>query len=230
MIDRSEQTGSLGSHVVVLRSTDGRELRDAIEELSADFRKCWYHLPAGLAVFTATSALHKVTRTDASDLVEALCYVSRHADVGLRRTTARTDDQSHSVDPDESFLIGERAARFRRIQRNAGTEAACADLGTQPQDLAIEVERGPHDNVRTEVYRAVGVRELWETPGGEPRILDLQAPGGVRLIVASRILPSVPVEGLPAVIDELRVLGGLGAFVSQVVSQGGWTPPWLKSE
>ena len=230
MIHRDHSTGSLGSDVVVLRSTDACALRDAIEELSADFQRCWYHLPAGLAVFMATSRAHEFSRTDASDLIEALCYVSRHANVGLGRTTAQTDDQSQSVDPDESFLIGERAARFRQIQRNAGSDAALADLGTQPQDLAVEVERAPHDDVRTEVYRAVGMRELWETPRGEPRILDLQAPDGVRPIEASRILPGVPVEGLPAVIDELRVLGGFGDFVEWVVLQGGWTPPWLKSE
>ena len=230
MIERHHTTGSLGSDVVVLRSTDARELRDAVEELSANFQKCWYHLPAGLAVFTATSRAHEFSRTDASDLVEALCHVSRRAAVGLGRATAQTDDRSQSVDPDESFLIGERAARFRSILRSAGSDAALADLGTQPQDLAIEVERTPLDDVRTGIYRAVGVCELWETPRGEPRILDLQAPGGVRPIEMSRILPGVPVQGLPAVLDEVRVLGGFGDFVEWVVRQGGWTPPWLKSE
>lgn len=230
MIDRSEETGSLGSDVVVLRSTDARVLRGAIEELSADFHKCWYYLPAGLAVFMATSRAHEFSAINASDLVKALCHVTRHPYVALGRTTAQTDDQSQGVDTDASFLIGERAARFRRMLRNEGSDPALADLGTQPQDLAIEVERAPYDDVRTEVYRAVGVRELWETPSGEPRILDLQAPGGVRPIEASRILPGVPVEGLPAVLDELRVLGDIGEFVSHVVRQGGWTPPWLKSE
>ena len=150
---RHKETGSLGSDLIVVRGTDSPAFRDAIEELSADFRKCWYHLPAGLAVFMATSRAHEIAANEASDLVKALCHASGLAVVSLRSTTAQTEDRCHSVDPDESFLVGERAERFRRIERNAGSDAALEDLGGQPQDLAIEVERGPHDDVRAATRR-----------------------------------------------------------------------------
>ena len=84
-----------------------------------------------------------------------------------------------------------------------------ADLSAQPQDLAVEVERTAHDNLRNEVYRAVGVQELWECPRNAPRILDLQTPNGIRPVEESRILAGVRAEHLPATIDEIEAVGGL---------------------
>ena len=105
----------------------------------------------------ATSRPHELSAVDADDLVKVFCHTAGLAFVALGSATAQSEDRRHSVDPDESFLIGERAERFRRIESTEGQEAAIADLGEQPQDLAVEVERAANDDVRNEVYRAVGV-------------------------------------------------------------------------
>ena len=222
--------GPLGSAVVVVREKEARALHAAIKELPSEFRRCWYHQPAGIAVLMATSRPHEFSKEDASTLVIALCHVAGLAKVSLGRATAQSEDLRHSVDPDASFLIGERAERFRRIQRSAGSDAALADLGAQPQDLAVEVERAPHDDVRNEVYRAVGVQELWECPRNEPRILDLQTPNGIRPVEESRILAGVRAEHLPATLDEIEAVGGLFEFGQRMERQGGWTPPWIGTE
>ena len=202
-------TISIGGRSVRLSLSCGkrkRALLAAIKEMPSEFRRCWYHhQPAGIAVLMATSRPHEFSAVDADDLVKVFCHTAGLAFVALGSATAQSEDRRHSVDPDESFLIGgERAERFRRIESTEGQEAAIADLGEQPQDLAVEVERAANDDVRNEVYRAVGVLELWECPRSEPRILDLQAPDGIRPVEGSRILAGVRAEHLPATIDEIK--------------------------
>ena len=222
--------GPLGSAVVVVREEEARALHATIKELPSEFRRCWYHQPAGIAVLMATSIRHELSTVDANNLVKVFCHTAGLAYVELGSATAQSEDRCYSVDPDESFLIGERAARFRRIESTDGQEAAIADLGEQPQDLAVEVERSAHDDVRNEVYRAVGVRELWECPRSAPRILDLQTPDGIRPVEESRILAGVRAEHLPATIDEIKAVGGFGEFMGRFGREGGWTPPWIGTE
>ena len=134
--------GALGSAVVIVREKEARALLAAIKELPSEFRRCWYHQPAGIAALMATSIRHELSAVDANDLVKVFCHTAGLAFVALGSTTAQSEDRCYSVDPDESFLIGERATRFLRIESTDGQEAAIADLGAQPQDLAVEVERG----------------------------------------------------------------------------------------
>ena len=215
-----KETGSLGSVVLAVRGGSPRVLRAIIEDLSTQFRKGWYDIADGIAVFMAPSSAHEFTTDDMRQLIEALCLSSGLAVVSMRSTTAQTEDRNQSMDPDESFLIGERAARFLRIQSSEGREAALADLGTKPPDLAVEVEHTHYDPKKVEVYRAVGVRELWEMSTGStrraPRILDLQAPGGARPVETSSILSGVCAARLPAAVAELRTIGGLVVFVRQM--------------
>ena len=217
MLPRCERgTSSLGSDVFAVRGGDLRMLQAAIEVLSKRFRRSWFDLTRRLAVFTAPSRSHEFTTGKIKELVAALCLASGIAVVSMRATTARTEDRKRSLEPDESFLIGERAVRFLQIESREGEAAALAALGDSPPDLAIEVEYAHYDAEKVDVYRAVGVRELWELATGEkrrtPRILDLQAPEGVRALGSSRLLPGVRADCLPAALAELRGIGGLTAF------------------
>ena len=214
-----KETGSLGSDVFALCGGSPRVFEAMVEELANEFRKCWYDLTAGIAVFMAPSRAHEFTANDLRQLVEALCYSTGLAVVVMRSTTARTDDRSKSMDPDESFLIGERAARFLRIESEQGLKAALADVGVEPPDLAVEVEHTHYDPNKVEVCRAAGIGELWELATDDarraPRILDLQARGGPRPVATSRLLPGVRAERLPAAVVELRQIGGLVGFVER---------------
>ena len=114
----------------------------------------------------------------------------------------------------ESFLIGERAARHRRIESEAGEDAAETDLGNAPPDLVIEVEH--YDPGKADIYRAAGVTELWDlatgAAGHSPRITSLQTHGGPQPSHASGVLPPVRADALPAALAELKALGGVGGF------------------
>ena len=211
------EKGSLGSDVLALRGGSPRMLKAMTEVLATEFRKSWYDLTAGIAVFMAPSRVHEFTSRDAIELVKALCHAKAVAVVALGSATARTDDRDQGLEPDESFLIGERAARFLGIEARDGTKAALADLGEKPPDLAVEVEHTHYDPNKVAIYRALGVPELWEMATSvvqrAPRILDLQAEGSARSVSTSRILPGVRAERLPAAIAELKEIGGFAAFV-----------------
>ena len=215
-----KETGSLGSDVLALCGGSPRVLKGMVEGLATEFRKGWYDLTAGIAVFMAPSRAHAFTSEDANELIKALCHSNGLAVVAMGDTTITTDAGDKSIEPDESFLIGERAARFLDIAAREGTEAALKDVGEEPPDLVVEVEHTHYDPGKIEVYRAVGARELWElatgTAGRTPRILDLKAPGGVRPVEASRILAGVRADRLPTVIAELREIGGALEFATQM--------------
>ena len=216
------EEGSLGSKVLALRGGSPHMLKAMVEGLAIEFRKSWYDLAGGLAVFMAPSRAHEVTSEEVGDLVKALCHANGLAIVSLRSATARTGDRNRGLEPDESYLIGERAARFLRIKSEQGLEAALEDAGDDPPDLAVEVEHTEYDSGKIAIYRNLGVRELWELATGAarraPRILDLQAPSGARPVEVSRILPGVQAERLPAAVAELGKIGGLMAFVAQMAS------------
>ena len=214
-----KQTGSLGSDVLALCGGSPRVLKGMVEGLATEFRKGWFDLAGGIAVFMAPSRAHGFTSDEVNELVKALCRSNDLAVVAMRDTTIEADGGDKSIEPDESFLIGERAARFLDIEARQGLEAALEDVGDEPPDLAVEVEHTHYDPGKTEVYRAVGVRELWELAAGatrrDPRILDLQAPGGARAVETSRILAGVRAERLPTAVAELRAIGGLVEFVER---------------
>ena len=215
------KTGSLGSEVLAVRAESPPVLQGLIEALSAGFRKSWCDLAAGLAVFMAPSRVHEFAAENMAELVKALCLVGGDIPiVAMRATTMRTKDEKRKIDPDESFLVGERAARFLRIESGKGTAAALAAFGTEPPDLAIEVEHTHYDSGKPGLCRAAGVRELWELAadpdGSASRILDLQAPEGVRPVGESRPVPGVCAVRLRAAAAELRRIGGLVPFTRKM--------------
>ena len=215
-----KETGSLGSDVLALCGGSPRVLQGMVEGLATEFRKGWFDLSAGIAVFMAPSRAHAFTSEDVNELIKALCHSNGLAVVAMGDTTITADAGDKSIEPDESFLIGERAARFLDIEAREGLEAALEDVGEEPPDLVVEVEHTHYDPDKIEVYRAVGARELWElataAAARAPQILDLQAPGGVRPIETSRILAGVRAEGLPEAVVELRAIGGLAEFATQM--------------
>ena len=215
-----KETGSLGSDMLALCGGSPQVLKAMVEGLATEFRKGWYDLTAGIAVFMAPSRAHEFTSRQAIELVKALFHAKAIAVVDMGATTIQADHGNKSLEPDESFLIGERAARFLQIDSEQGLEAALDDVGEEPPDLAVEVEHTHYDPGKIEVYRAVGVPELWELATGAarraPRILDLQAEGGARPVATSRLLPGVSAERLPAAAAELRNIGGLVEFVRRM--------------
>ena len=211
--------GNLESHVLSLMVDDPGVLRRLVDDLGGGFRKIWYDAVGGFAEFMSPSRAHEFTSRDARDLILALCHAKGTAVVDMGATSIKVPDGSRGGDPDESFLVGERATQYRRIEVSVGADAAMDSIDGQAPDLAVEVEHTPHQPEKVAIYRACGVQELWDMAttevGRGPVIYDLQAEGGPRPRTSSRILPGVRADRLPAAARALREIGGPLAFVEK---------------
>ena len=211
-----EDTGSLGSATLEVSGGDREVLGAIVDCLARRFRKSWYDLARGVAVFMAPSGMHESHSRESLELVRALCECQGLAVVGMGATTARAPHGA-GADPDESFFIGRRAERFLEIRRSSGLEAAVAEMENEPRDLVVEVEHSHRDQHKRGIYRDAGVSELWElatrAAGRAPAIWDLLAPDAPVEMDQSRVLPGVRADALPAAMAELAAVGGLVGLV-----------------
>ena len=210
--------GSRGSLVLTVTGDEPEALRAQVEIFGDGFHKVCFDLAKGFAEFMSPSQAHEFTSRDVRDVIMAFCHAQDIAVVDMGATTVRAPDGAARGDPDESFLVGERAARYRDVEAERGTEAADAYIEGKPPDIAVEVEHTSHRAEKARIYRESGVGELWDlgTPraGAPPVIHDLQAAGGPRPRSASRFLPDVRADRLPNAIATLKQLGGPYGFVA----------------
>ena len=209
--DISASVGSLGSAVVAI-SGGSPDVFEAITAACWDkFRKGWQDLKAGFAVFMAPSGPHEIRTNDAASLIHALANAMRIPVVSLRARTVEVDGAK--ADPDESFLIGDRAAHYLDIKRSQGSLAAVQwfESSNLPPDLVVEVEHTHHNAGKQDIYRNAGVSELWELStdrrGRAPRIIALDGGQGPFDMAESHVLPGVRPESIP---DALRILDKVG--------------------
>ena len=171
-------TGSRGSRVLSLTSDEPGVLRPLVYELGGGFRKGLFDLAGGFAEFMSPSQAHEFTSRDVHDVILALCHASGIDVVDMGSTSVRTPDDTAGGDPDESFLVGERATRYRAVEAAQGPEAAMASIEGQPPDTAVEVEHASRRDEKPAIYRACGVRNCGTS--GRP------APAGRRSLTTCR--------------------------------------------
>ena len=208
--------GSLGSRVLTLTCRDAGTLKAAVDTFSRRFPKVWFNLAEGIAVLMAPSRAHERASWNASELVTALGLCLALPVVQLRSSTQTPEAERKSVDPDESFFIGDKATRFLQIAERKGEDAAIDATMAEPPNLVVEVEHSHRDEKKRHTYRSVGVAELWELSTGrsgrEPAIHDLQAPVGPSAVAVSKVVPGVGADCIVTALEELRKIGGLAKF------------------
>ena len=120
------------------------------------------------------------------------------------------DPKNTGVEADASFYIAANAERWYTAMAQGWETVADFETRTPP-DLVVEVEITHLDENKPTRYAELGVQEMWQTTRhqnqdqrqGEDRykievvVLDLQARGGPREVVQSRILPGLTAASLP---------------------------------
>ena len=130
------------------------------------------------------------------------------------------------VEADESFYLGEAAERLRDAKRERRAEIVDAFVTANPPQLVVEVERTHGDTGKPDIYRALGVIEMWRIDRSRDQtlaveILDLQRPEGWRAVDTSGILSGLTPELIArtlraadidgaAVITDLLAAAGIG--------------------
>ena len=115
------------------------------------------------------SKLHEVNKTQIARLLELFCLERDIPLFGYGSTTFRREDAERGLEPDECYSRG----RERDVPEVA---------------LEVVVTHGTIDKL--EVYRGLGIRELWVFESGAFRVLSLRGDAYAR-IDASEVFPEV---------------------------------------
>lgn len=101
---------------------------------------------------------------------------------GIGSWTLRRADQERGLEPDECYIFGDPAGR-------------------QEPDLAIEVEWTAGGLDKLDVYRGLGVREVWIWRKGRIEVFGLLRSGRYRSLSQSALLPDLDLARLTSFLD-----------------------------
>lgn len=139
-------------------------LRDSIDSpgVRMTFLKGWLEI-------MSPSRDHEVEKTQIARLLELFCLERDIPLFGYGSTTFRKEERERGLEPDECY---------------------CRGADREIPDIALEVvvTRGAIDKL--EVYRGLGVREVWIYEAGQFRVLALRSDVYTE-IAASEVLPEV---------------------------------------
>ena len=158
--------GPLGSTIHVIRADAGTVAELAAVDWSRRFRRVCLDPVRGLIVLTSPSNLHENLTGIFDDIVEVAADGFRRTSNKLRsvRIRGRGEPPGTGMEPDCTFYVGERAERYRAVERE-GEAAAEAFLAHTAPDLVVEAEITSADAGKAERYAQIGVRELWRLHG-----------------------------------------------------------------
>lgn len=139
-------------------------LRDSIE--SPGVRMTYLE---GWLEIMSPSRGHEVGKKQIARLLELFCLEKDIPLFGYGSTTFRKEEKERGLEPDECY---------------------CRDADREIPDIAIEVIATHGGIDKLEVYRGLGVREVWVFEAGAFRVLALRA-SRYETIGASEVLPEV---------------------------------------
>jgi Uma2 family endonuclease len=139
---------------------------------------------------------HEVSKTQIARLLELFCLERDIPLYGYGSTTFRREEKEAGLEPDECYCRGED----REIP-----------------DIALEVVVSSAGLDKLEVYRRLGVREVWIFQAGAFRLLTLDG-DGYRPIAASAIFPEVDLPRLALHAQEPDQHAALRAYRAELRS------------
>jgi Uma2 family endonuclease len=139
---------------------------------------------------------HEVSKKQFARLLELFCLERDIPLYGYGSTTFRKEEKEAGLEPDECYCRGDD----REIP-----------------DIAIEVVVSAAALDQLEVYRRLGVREVWIFQAGHFRLLALEG-GGYRPLEASAIFPEVDLGRLAVYARERDQHAALRAYRAELRS------------
>ncbi len=119
---------------------------------------------------------------------------------------------SRRVEADESFYLGEAAVQLRDAKRERRAGIVDAFVSANPPQLVIEVERTRGDAGKPDIYRALGVAEMWRIDRSRDQalsveVLELQRPDGWQAVDSSGLLPGLTPELIARTLEAADIDG-----------------------
>jgi Uma2 family endonuclease len=136
------------------------------------------HYLDGEIELMAPGILHEDDKKKLARLVEAWADATGQYLDGFGSWTIKSERKRAGAEPDECYVLTKRPrSRLRR------------------PDVAIEVVRTTGGIPKLEIYRKLGVREVWFWARGALRFFELRR-GAYREIAASKLAPALPVRAI----------------------------------
>ena len=143
---------------------------------------------------------HESSKTFVGDIVAVLCRVLGVPRAGAGSTAMKKEAWKRGLEPDECFYLGDKSVSAMRSKREFDADK------DPPPDLVVEVDVTASSKHRIEMYRRMGVSEVWRCRNHNVTFLGLMKDGRYRQIKRSRHFPVLTSEDLTrflAMRDEL---------------------------
>ncbi len=119
---------------------------------------------------------------------------------------------SRRVEADESFYLGEAALGYQNAKQERQAGMVDAFVHGNPPQLVVEVERAHGDSGKPDVYRDLGVAEMWRVDLSRNQelsveFLELQHPEGWRAVDQSGVLPGLTPELVARILETAYIDG-----------------------
>ena len=138
------------------------------------------------------SQLHEIIRWYFGRFVEVYCEEHAIDYMATGSTTRRREVKRGGLEPDESYYL-QNYQRVRKLKE--------VDLEKYPPpDLAIEIDLSPPGVEKANIYRRLGVPEIWRWRGGRITVLHLVGDEYAQRDT-SPALPGFPLDRLAAAIE-----------------------------
>ena len=201
-------TGRMGSSFFRWRFAPA-QLSAVLEHDRAQLgRRVFVDSGRGEVTLMAPSGLHETVSWLLAPLLLHAAQALSIPFVGVRSTTWRPPG-SRRVEADESYCLGDVALRCLEVHRMDRPDLVDAFFDANPPQLVIEVERTHGDADRPDVYRVLGVTEMWRIDQSRNQtlsveILELQHSAGWRAVHSSAVLPGLTPEMIGQVLEMAR--------------------------
>lgn len=141
---------------------------------------------------------HEYYKEALGDAIKDIAEVLDQDYESLGSTTWKREIKKAGVEPDNCFYFQNEPRIRGKLEYDLNQDP--------PPDLALEIDVTSKSLSRFSIYARLGVPEIWCYDSGELKIYQLQNEGYIE-VETSSVFPTLPVQELPALIEQYRPQG-----------------------
>ena len=143
---------------------------------------------------------HEYYKETFGDVIKDIAETLDQDYESLGSTTWKRELERAGVEPDNCFYFQNEPKIRGKLEFDLNQDP--------PPDLALEIDVTSKSLSRFPIYARLGVPEIWCYDSGEVKIYQLQHEGYIE-VETSLVFPTLPVQELPALIEQYRLQGKL---------------------
>ncbi|MBE9126294.1 MULTISPECIES: Uma2 family endonuclease [unclassified Coleofasciculus] len=141
---------------------------------------------------------HEYYKETISIVIQDIAEVLDRDYESLGSTTWKREIKKAGVEPDNCFYFQNEPKIRGKLDYDLNQDP--------PPDLVLEIDVTSKSLSRFSIYARLGVPEIWCYDSGELKVYQLQNEGYIE-VDTSLVFPSLPVQELPALIEQYRPQG-----------------------